>query len=160
MVFLLAAGPLWAGEGAVLCAEEATGPGRAACLGLVADQGVMAMETYLAGITTSIQGARPAQITGFERGLTASQADWRRKAERECRRQPVGVARQSCRVAEVRAREVALVEIVGRAFAPLGGVPGGVPFATDGVEILVPLDGRGTPRPFLRLGTPLTPLTP
>lgn len=157
MVLLLAAGPLWAGEEAAICAEEATRPGRAACLGLVADRGLLAMETYLAGIAPALQGAEAVEIVGFERGLMASQADWRRKAERVCRRQPAGVARQSCRVSQVLAREAALAEVLERAFAPLGGVPGGLPFATDGVEIFVPLDGTGRPRPFLRLEAPLTP---
>lgn len=153
---LLFAAPL-SGQPIDACAIEATARGRASCLELEADRRLLDIETRLANVAASLQGARAAAIVGFEGGLMSNQDAWRRKAERTCRRAANRVDRQSCRIEQIAAREATLERTLTEAFAPVGGLPGQTGFGTDGVEIFVPLDPTGEPRPFIRFDTLLTP---
>ncbi|MBY8977866.1 hypothetical protein KHP62_18785 [Rhodobacteraceae bacterium NNCM2] len=154
---ILLTGQVRAAGPEVSCGDEATPRGRASCLRLEADQRLLEMETRLTNIAASLQGAAGGEIAAFEGGLMQNQADWRRGMERACREAGRGLGRQTCRVERTRAREAALTETLAEAFAPLGGVPGQSPFATDGVEVFVPLDPTGRPKPFIRFDTPLIP---
>lgn len=154
---VLAPGAAGAEDAGRLCAIEVTESGRAACLRLEADTRLAALDTRLATVASSLQGARAAAIVGFEGGLMANQKSWRRKAENTCRRETSRVNRQLCRLRQISAREITLERTLEEAFAPVGGLDRPLGLGTDGVEIFVPLDPTGRPRPFITFDTPLTP---
>lgn len=139
------------------CVIEATASGRTACLEMEADRRLMQIETRLANVAASLQGARAAAIVGFEHGLMSNQDAWRREAERTCRRTASRLDRQTCRIEQIAARERTLERTFTEAFAPVGGLPGSPITGTDGVEIFVPLDPTGKPRPYIKFDTLLTP---
>ncbi|MEM7669107.1 MAG: hypothetical protein AAF317_08140 [Pseudomonadota bacterium] len=144
-------------EPAGACLIEVSVTSRVACLRHAADTRLAAVETRLATVATSLQGARAAAIVGFEGGLMANQRSWRRKAEKTCRKQTDRVEQQLCRLRQIEARELTLERTLAEAFAPIGGLQSPLGLGTDGVEIFVPLDPTGRPRPFITLDTPLTP---
>ncbi|MEM7505574.1 MAG: hypothetical protein AAF415_02425 [Pseudomonadota bacterium] len=142
---------------ATACAIEATEHGRAACLGLLADNRLLALETRLSNITAALQGATAAGIVEFERGLYVDQTRWRREITRECGKASSSLARETCRLGAIAAREDQIDAVLARAFAPLGGVPGETAILPGEVEVFVPL-GRAERGafPFLSLDIPLT----
>lgn len=139
------------------CAIEATEQGRAACLGLRADMRLVALETRLSTIAAALQGATAAGIAEFERGLYIDQTRWRRQIARECGKASSSLARETCRLGAIAAREDQIDAVLARAFAPLGNVPGATAPLSGEVEVFVPLGpARRGAFPFLSLDIPLT----
>lgn len=144
LLMLPVAAPAGAGTDG-LCLAEATGPGRSACLELIADQRLMALETRVDTAPTQFQGATAAGVAAFGDGLRDDQRDWRRGMEKACRKQR-GTARQSCRIDAISARNAQLDE----AFRALPGQAD--PYFGDSVRIIVPLPNPANDRIRRRLG--------
>lgn len=131
------------------CGAESTAHGFAACVGVLADGRLLAMDTRIATVTGRLAGVDPQMLARFERDLTTIHRTWRRGMEDACRDRTGGDSgqRQVCRLDATLAREETLDSLLAEAFGALGAGQAADPYLPREVEIFVPLPGlpRGVP---------------
>jgi len=139
---------------AIRCGQEEGA--RAACLGVIADTRMVAMERRIAALAAAGQAGDPGALVERARALERAQARWRETVESRCGARRGALARQRCRLDAALAREAALAPILARAAAPSRGpaAPGVMLPPSIGLEFRPGLHG---PVPLLRFAVPLEP---
>ena len=149
---------------AARCGSELTAHGQSACLGVLTDERMTAMNRTLAGLPAQIQGADARTLRAFDRDIRRAQRVWRQSMEADCRAATgltAGPRRnlvwRLCLLQKTMRRKDELTGIIRLAFEHLGGAPGGVSYVPDEVEVFIPLGGlkRHGERVGVYFGVPL-----
>jgi len=145
------------------CGYERLAEAETACVGMLADGLMMAMDQRIATVTTGLQAASASELSDFETGLMQSQTRWRTGMEAKCQnrgaaRGAMPAARQICRLAEGLARNRRLDSALAGEFATMAGMSGDRPRLEGKVNLRIPLTGGipGGPAGELELEIPLT----